>query len=224
MPNPSPRRAARLAHPHHLFEPIEPRLLLSAAFDTVGLTALRADPAFNGIDGSGIGIAILDTGLFSTHPDLSPNFVAWYDAVDQTDATSPFDPNGHGTHVAGTAAARDPDIGVATRARLIGVRALPDGSERPRHNTVAAGLQWVIDNQARYNIRVVNMSLGVPGHNFNSVPDDPSGEAALIRRLERLGVTVVTASGNSYADFGAVEKREHSRTSPRQAATKAPES
>ncbi|MCC6320664.1 MAG: S8 family serine peptidase [Phycisphaerales bacterium] len=204
MPNPSPRRAARLAHPHHLFEPIEPRLLLSAAFDTVGLTALRADPAFNDIDGSGIGIAILDTGLFSTHPDLSPNFAAWYDAVDQTDATAPFDPNGHGTHVAGTAAARDPDIGVATRARLIGVRALPDGNERPRHDTVAAGLQWVIDNQSRYNIRVVNMSLGVPGHNFNSVPDDPSGEAALIRRLERLGVTVVTASGNSYADFGSL--------------------
>ena len=188
---------------HGFFEQIEPRLLLSGAFDAVGLTALRADPAFSGIDGSGVGVAILDTGVFSQHPDLRNNFVAWYDAVAQTGSGTPFDPDGHGTHVAGTAGSSNPAIGVATRARLIGVRALPSGNERPRHNTVSAALSWVIDHQAEFNIRVVNMSLGTPGQNFNQVPDDSSGEAVLIRRLERLGVTVVTASGNSYADFGA---------------------
>lgn len=186
-----------------LFESMESRLLLSGAFDTVGLTTLRNDAAFAGIDGSGIGVAILDTGIFSTHQDLAPNFVKWYDAVRRTETSTPFDPNGHGTHVAGTAAARNPEIGVATQARLIGVRVLPDDNEaRPRHDTVADGLQWVIDNQARFNIRVVNMSLGTR-QNFNSVPSDSSGEAALIRQLERLGVTVVSASGNSYADFAS---------------------
>jgi subtilisin family serine protease len=184
------------------FEAIESRLLLSGAFDTVGLTALRADPAYAGIDGSGVGVAILDTGLFSTHQDLQPNFTAWYDAVRRTDAGTPFDPEGHGTHVAGTAAARNPNIGVATQARLIGVRVLPAEDEsQPRYDTVAEGLQWVIDHRDQYNIRVVNMSLGVPSHNFNSVPNDSSGEAALIRRLEQLGVTVVSASGNGYANF-----------------------
>lgn len=184
-------------------EPIEPRLMLSGAFDAVGLTALRGDPAFAGIDGSGVGIAVLDTGIFANHPDLSPNFVKWYDAVLRTESNAPFDPNGHGTHVAGTAAGRNPSIGVATHARLIGIRALPDENERqPRHDTVADGLQWVIDNHSTYNIRVVNMSLGTR-QNFNSVPGVTSGEAALIRRLEQLGITVVTASGNSYADFAA---------------------
>lgn len=185
------------------FEAIEPRVLLSGAFDAVGLTALRADPAFAGIDGSGVGIAVLDTGVYSQHPDLQGNFVGWYDAVTRTGGGTPIDPDGHGTHVAGTAGSSNPAIGVATAARLIGVRALPSGNDRPRHDTVAEALRWVADNQARFNIRVVNMSLGVPSHNFNAVPVDTSGQAALIRRLEQLGVTVVTASGNSYADFGA---------------------
>lgn len=197
------RKSGRAAWVGEWMETIESRLLLSGAFDAVGLTALRSDAAFAGIDGSGVGIAVLDTGTFSNHPDLSPNFVKWYDAVLQTEGNAPFDPNGHGTHVAGTAAGRNPDIGVATQARLIGIRALPDENERqPRHDTVADGLQWVIDNHATYNIRVVNMSLGTR-QNFNSVPSTTSGEAALIRRLEQLGITVVTASGNSYADFAA---------------------
>ncbi|MFN7020519.1 MAG: DVUA0089 family protein [Phycisphaerales bacterium] len=196
-------RAAGRAWAVARFEAIEPRLLLSGAFDAVGLTALRADPAFAGVDGSDVGIAILDSGVFSQHPDLRDNFVGWYDAVTRTSSGAPIDPNGHGTHVAGTAGSSNPAIGVATAARLIGVRALPSGNERPRHDTVAEALRWVVDNQARFNIRVVNMSLGVPSHNFNAVPVDASSQATLIRRLEQLGVTVVTASGNSYADFAA---------------------
>lgn len=198
-----PRAVRRSAGLPVSLEPIEPRLLLSAAFDTVQLTTLRNDANFAGIDGSGVGIAVLDSGVFSTHPDLRNNFVGWYDAVRRTESSTPFDPDGHGTHVSGTAASTNPQIGVATRARLVGVRALPaDDEPFPNFDPVEEALRWVRDNAARFNIRVVNMSLGTR-QNFNSVPSNADGEAAIIRELEARGITVVSASGNSYADFAS---------------------
>jgi hypothetical protein len=185
-------------------ERLEERYALSAAFDVVGLTALRADANYSAVDGSGIGVAVIDTGLYSTHPDLTGNFVAWYDAVTRTSSTNAFDPDGHGTHVAGTAASSNPAIGVATSARLIGIRALPaDGERQPSHDTVAEALQWVINNHSTYNIKVVNMSLGVPGMNVNTQQPRTDASASRIAQLEALGISVVTASGNSYADFAA---------------------
>lgn len=195
-------RAASLADGPFTAEPLENRCFLSAAFDLVGLTALRGDSNYAGVDGSGIGIAVLDTGVYAVHPDISPNFVAWYDAVTHNSSGMPFDHIGHGTHVAGTAASRNPQIGVATQARLISIRVLPDDNERrPSYDTVADGLQWVIDHYQQYNIRVVNMSLGVPGVNINQQQQRTDQEASRIAQLETLGVTVVTASGNFYSDF-----------------------
>ncbi|MBX9584513.1 MAG: S8 family serine peptidase, partial [Gemmataceae bacterium] len=216
-----PARTARRGRPaaRLLTEWLEPRDLPSAAFDITGLTALRNDPAFADIDGQTdggrIGIAVLDTGAYGNHPDLRGNLVAYVDAVRNDRAalanmlpvTDPgqvgpeADPIGHGSHVAGTAASTNPDIGVATRAGLIAVRVIPGPGEQPQHNTLVTGLEWVIANQQRYNIRVVNMSLGFPT-NFNSLDGlNPDAIAQAIDRLEELGVTVVSASGNSYAQY-----------------------
>src|SRR3954470_16090585 len=188
-------------------EPLERRTLLSAQADISQLTALRADPAFAGVDGSGVGVAVIDTGVFASHPDLVNNFVAYFDAVRNpatgnatTDPAAAFDPNGHGTHVAGTAASTNPEIGVATAADLIGIRGLPAaGDPTPQFDTVENALDWVLNHYQQFNIRVVNMSLGDYTTNFNSVPG--GARPAVFDQLERLGITTVIASGNNYANF-----------------------
>jgi hypothetical protein len=197
------------------WETLELRTLFSAAFDVTGLTALRADPTFAGIDGSDMAVAVLDTGLFGSHPDISGNFIRFFDAVTngQSATTNPgvavasqsFDPpgEGHGTHVSGTVGSTNPEIGVANGTNLIGVRVLlAEGDTQPVVNPLVAGLKWVLANQDDYNIRVVNMSLGSQT-NFNSIPNkDDVGQ--LIDQLESLGVTVVAASGNSYGGFASL--------------------
>ena len=188
-------------------EPLESRTLLSAQADITQLTALRADPNFAGVDGSGIGVAVIDTGLYAAHPDLAGNFVAYFDAVRQpstaaatTDPAAALDPNGHGTHVAGTAASTNPEIGVATAADLIGIRSLPSaGDATPQFDTVDNALQWVLNNHQQFNIRVVNLSLGDYTTNFNTVPG--GARPAVFDQLDRLGITTVIASGNNYANF-----------------------
>src|SRR5713101_8073694 len=94
-----------------LLELLEDRTLLSTtdgSFQDIMLTNLRADPSFSGIDGHGIGIAVIDTGVYAQNPDIQPNFVHWFDAVTNLDSSytdvnvdvaAAFDPIGHGTHV-----------------------------------------------------------------------------------------------------------------------------
>ena len=219
-------RSTRVGHPLSAVsrfgpERLEDRVVPSGAQDITGLTALRADPNFASVDGAlpgqphNVGVAILDTGMFGNHPDLRGNFKAFYDAVansningpvvtDVTQMTSARDPNGHGSHVAGTIGSTNPAIGVAPRVDLIGVRALPAAGENPRHDTLVNALNWVAANQQRFNIRVVNMSLGRPSNVNDSASvaaAAANAEAQAIRRLEGLGVTVVTASGNSFAQY-----------------------
>ncbi|MFI5378015.1 MAG: S8 family serine peptidase [Tepidisphaerales bacterium] len=193
-------------------EILEERLVLSAAFDVTGLTALRNDPTYSSIDGSGVGIAILDSGVYAQNPDLQSNVVAYYNAVennvpasiDSSSVASASDHEGHGTHVSGIAASSNPDIGVAYKAQLIDVKVIPDsGESQIGGDPLLRGLQFVAQYADQFNIKVVNMSLGEAdqsgGLNLNSVPnaDDISRE---IQDLEGLGITVVSAAGNSYAN------------------------
>ena len=78
------------------FMPLESRVLLSAAFDVTGITALRQDPSLFGangqtlIDGRGVTVALLDTGGFALTPDLEGNFLGFYDAVTQPRKPRPW--------------------------------------------------------------------------------------------------------------------------------------
>lgn len=146
--------------------------------------------------GMGTGIAFIDTGI-SPHYDLIYPFnriVAFRDFINGR--LYPYDDDGHGTHVAGIAAGNGfcsgRYIGTAPAADLIAVKALDDNGNGTTSDILAA-MQWVIDNRHRYNIRVINMSLGVP-------TDLSYGEDPLIKGANAAvacGLTVVAAAGNS---------------------------
>ena len=174
-------------------ETLEDRRLLSY-MDIIGLNQLRADPLFSSIDGQGVTVAVLDTGVDGAHRDLSANFLGGFDAVNGE--SLPVDRQGHGTHVAGLVGSSNPTIGVATRAGIVGVKVLGDNGSGSNRD-IAEGLRWVLDNRTRFNIVAVNMSLG---GGFYTSETQVSGDPVIaeIRRLERVGVTVISANGNSY--------------------------
>lgn len=142
-------------------------------------------------NGSGVGVAVLDTGVDLAHADLAGTV----DAFNGFGDPSCQDDQGHGTHVTGIIAARDNSIdvvGVAPSAQIYCVKVL-DSAGSGSDATVMAGLEWVLDHHTSSvpNIKVVNMSLGRPG----SVDDNPDLHG-LITSLETAGITVVVAAGN----------------------------
>ncbi|AHJ27717.1 DVUA0089 family protein [Nodularia spumigena CS-584] len=165
------------------------------AFNLIGLTQLRNDSRFAGIDGSGMAVAVIDSGLDWTHSLLNNNYVAGRDFV--YGDNNPEDIDGHGTHVAGTVGAADPRYGVAPDVKLIGLKVFGNDGGGASNSDIEAALQWVIDNKERYNIVAVNMSLA--GGFFTSV-SEAAGDIRIdeVRRLEELGVVVVSATGNSF--------------------------
>jgi len=141
-------------------------------------------------NGSGIGVAIIDTGIDLAHRDLAPSSQS-FSAV----GSSCQDDNGHGTHVSGIVAAlnnRVDVVGVAPNAKLYCVKVL-DLTGAGSDSQVMAGLDWVFANYSFVTpvIRVVNMSLGRPG----SLDDNPALRAS-IQRLYNAGIVVVVAAGN----------------------------
>ncbi|MGH9012124.1 MAG: S8 family serine peptidase, partial [Acidimicrobiia bacterium] len=146
------------------------------------------------VSGNGTGavdadIAILDTGIDLDHPDL--NVVG---GVNCYTGSSYDDGNGHGTHVAGTAAAKDDSagvVGVAPGARLWAVRVL-DNSGNGTWSSVICGIDWVTGRAS--TIEVANMSLGGSG-SAGSCTDGGLREAICHSVLDA-GVTYAVAAGN----------------------------
>jgi len=171
---------------------------------TTGADDVRAQSSSTGVsttlDGSGVGIAILDSGIQSGHKSLSPRVVYSQDFTGENRVDDPF---GHGTHVAATAAGngslfKGEYTGIAPNANLINLRVL-DSAGRSTTSTVLSALNWVFTNRASYNVRVVNLSLG--GAAISSYKNDPLCLA--VRRLVDAGVVVVAAAGNDGKDaFG----------------------
>jgi subtilisin len=139
-----------------------------------------------GLKGAGVAVAILDTGIDMTHPDLSKNVKGGYNALAGQDPKNYQDDNSHGTHMAGIIAARVNGLGVigaAYQAKLYAVKVL-DQYGSGRLSDLINGLGWIRANK----IRVVNMSLG-----FSE--GSPLLEQA-IERLYEAGVILVASAGN----------------------------
>ena len=161
----------------------------------------RVNSPVNPNKGTGIGIAVIDTGIDLTHPDLAANIVANKSCVRGKKTGS--DDNGHGSHVAGTIAALNNTtgvVGVAPEAKLIAVKVL-NSQGSGTWSSVICGIDWVTANAATYNIKVANMSLGGSGSSDNkcgNANNDALHKA--ICKSTTAGVTYVVAAGNSSAD------------------------
>ena len=129
-----------------------------------GLTKIRADQAWAVSKGSGVTIAVVDTGIDLDHPDLKSKIVGPVSCLGGACTTGGNDDHGHGTHVAGIAAAATGNgigiAGVAPNAKLMAVKVLEaDGSGDC--DDIAIGIRFAADHGAR----VINLSLGpeLPG-------------------------------------------------------------
>ncbi len=132
-------------------------------------------------------IAVLDTGADLGHPDLAVKFVEGYDFINKDD--DPTDDQGHGTHVAGIAAAVTNNAlgvaGVSWGARIMPLKVLNSDGAGP-NTAIAQAVIWAVDHGAH----IINMSLG---------GESPSAtlESAIKYAYEH-NVLVVAAAGNSY--------------------------
>jgi subtilisin family serine protease len=189
--------AARLAR-DPLVRTVVPDRRVQTTAQSVPTGISRIDGPLSGtVSGDGGGrvdadIAVIDTGIDTKHPDLN---VAG--GVNCSTGTGYEDDNGHGTHVAGTAAALDDGtgvVGVAPGARLWAVRVL-DETGNGSWSSVICGVDWVTAHAA--DIEVANLSLAGSGDSGNCT--DGGLRQAICRSVEA-GVTYVVAAGNSRVD------------------------
>lgn len=174
--------------------------LLNIATQGVGAKVVNS----SGYNGQGIGIAVLDTGVYP-HLDLimpRSRIVAFKDFVNKK--RSAYDDNGHGTFVAGAAAGNayasaGKYSGVAPMANIIAVKVM-NGKGQGSSSDILAGMQWVVDNQKRFNIRVMSLSLG--SEKVAGGYSDPL--AVAVERVWDSGITVVAAAGNAGPKSGTI--------------------
>lgn len=172
--------------------PAQPEQLIPA-----GIKRINADKITN--TGSGVGIAVLDTGIDLSHPDLVQNLgTSSKSCVSGTPSAQ--DDNGHGTHVAGTISAVNNAIGVvgvAPDTKLYAVKVL-DSRGSGTWSSIICGIDWITANAKSLNIKVVNMSLGGPGTSDNAC-GMLNGDALhrAICNSTAQGITYVVAGGNS---------------------------
>ena len=146
------------------------------------------------LNGAGVGVAVIDSGVDTRHVALRNRVVA---SVDFTGGDG-VDRYGHGTHVAATIAGRARRTsapseyrGIASRAHIVSLRVLGDDGSGVASNVIEA-IDWAIEHQRQYNIRVINLSLGAPV--LQPYRDDPLCEA--VDRAIDAGIVVVASAGN----------------------------
>ncbi|MBI5623870.1 MAG: S8 family peptidase [Elusimicrobia bacterium] len=158
-----------------------------------GVKRVRAHAAWDVTEGRGVKVAVIDTGIKADHPDLNGQVVGGYNAITQSEQDGAWsDDNGHGTHVAGTIAAKKDGkgvVGVAPQVKLYGVKVL-DAEGSGSLSDIVRGVVWAVNN----NIQVANMSLGA------AFPSDLMHRA--VKFAAGRGMVVVAAAGNSGGSVG----------------------
>jgi hypothetical protein len=155
------------------------------------LSKVGAPTAWDVSQGGGITIAILDSGVDGSHPDLAAQMVPGYNFYDNNTNTS--DVNGHGTAVAGVAAATTNNAmgvaGIAGQAKIMPVR-IADANAYAYYSTIAQGLTWAADNGAR----VANCSYG-------GVAGSSAIQSAAQYMKSKGGLVFVSAGNNGINEY-----------------------
>ena len=155
------------------------------------LSKIEASTAWDYTTAEGITIAILDTGVDSNHPDLLGNMISGWNSADSSNNTS--DINGHGTAVAGTAAAAGNNAtgvtSIAWNAQIMPIRITNRSDGYAYYSDIARGLNWAADNGAD----VANISFAVT---------QSSTVTSAAQNMRSKGGMVVVAGGNDGKDLG----------------------
>lgn len=148
--------------------------------------------------GAGTTVAILDTGIHAEHPDFHGShtpLAAFYDCINRQ--TTPYDDNGHGTHISGIICGNGKSSGgrvrgIAPECSLVVLKVLNAKGEG-NVKDVLHGIDWILQNQKRYRIRIVNISVG---SSRNKTFDEDSPLVKAVDSLWDAGLVVTTAAGN----------------------------
>ena len=148
----------------------------------------------SGFDGTGITIAVIDTGVDYNHPDLfglgdQGKVIGGYDYIDKD--STPFDTSGHGTEVAGIIAADGQLKGIAPKSKILAYRVSDDGNSVSSDLIIKAIEQAIVDGAD-----IINISLGI--NRTNQKIDN-----AVNKAIDQ-GILVVTAAGNNGPELGTI--------------------
>jgi subtilisin family serine protease len=157
-----------------------------------------ARKTFN-VDGAGATVAVLDTGLRTTHVDFAGRVVAGRNFTSDNGGNpdDPSDGNGHGTNVAGIVCAGKVHIGIAPGARVVPLKVLGN-SGGGDFAQVRDALQWVLDSREKLGISAVCMSLGASDNLSSDDGLSNDGIGARLKALNDAGVVCCVAAGNDY--------------------------
>lgn len=184
-----------------VYDDVEVQANLTESVPLIGATAVATT---YGVTGAGVKVAVIDTGIDYTHPDLGGCFgaacrvVGGYDYVNGDN--DPRDDHGHGTHVAGIIAANGTLKGVAPGATLLAYKVLSADGYGYTSNIIAALEKAVLDGA-----KVANLSLGGQGD-----PDDPTSQA--VDNATAAGMLSVIAAGNWGSSYRTINSPGVART------------
>ena len=199
----------KLRHHQHVAV-IEEDIPIHASLTESG-PQINGDRSYHtGYTGTGINVAVLDTGIDTDHPDLQDSLV-WEECflseapcpkTGVSRASGPGsaeDNNGHGSHVAGIITSDNETYrGVAPDAGIVAIKILDSGGNGSLSDLVA-GLDWVADNHQTYNIRIVNMSLG--SFVYEGICDAQGQSLAdAANAVKAADIVLFAASGNDGAE------------------------
>ncbi len=165
-----------------------------------------SDFAGQGAYGQGIDVALVDTGVAPVQGLDAPGKVVYGPDLSNegaVDGLVNLDTYGHGTHLAGIINGEDAGVsGVAPKSRVVSVKVAGASGETDITQVIAA-IDWVVEhrNDDGLNIRVLNLSLGMPGVKTNQ--GDPL--SAAVERAWDAGIVVVAATGNRGNEFGGID-------------------